>query len=165
MSMDNKQIIGITKLKLQAFSLAALEIILGAIVVKVRSMMERTSIQIATWLTSGCILGEIFHHWDQIITRFVTQNTLFVNQMTKNTLFHGIFGNNWNITTYALEHDGVTSKWENIKQNVEPCILYGSLPEIACKTVRPHTWYLSFFLHGQNFWRIKFTPKNANFSR
>ena len=21
-----------------------------------------------------------------------------------------------------------------------------------------HTWYLSFFLHGQNFWRIKFTP-------
>ena len=27
--------------------------------------------------------------------------------------------------------------------------------------------YLIFaiFLHGQNFWRIKFTPKNANFSR
>ena len=22
-----------------------------------------------------------------------------------------------------------------------------------------HTWYLSFFLHKQNFWRIKFTPK------
>ena len=45
MSMDDEQIIGITKLKLQAFSLAALEIILGAIVVKVRSMMERKSIQ------------------------------------------------------------------------------------------------------------------------
>ena len=28
-----------------------------------------------------------------------------------------------------------------------------------------HTWYLSFFLHWQNFWRIKFTPKNANFPR
>ena len=28
-----------------------------------------------------------------------------------------------------------------------------------------HTLYLSFFLHGQNFWRIKFTPKNANISR
>ena len=26
-----------------------------------------------------------------------------------------------------------------------------------------HTWYLSFSLHGQNFWMIKFTPKNANF--
>ena len=27
--------------------------------------------------------------------------------------------------------------------------------------------YLIFviFLHGQNFWKIKFTPKNANFSR
>ena len=28
-----------------------------------------------------------------------------------------------------------------------------------------HTRYLSFFLHGQNFWKIKCTPKNANFSR
>ena len=28
-----------------------------------------------------------------------------------------------------------------------------------------HTSYLSFFLHWQNFWKIKFTPKNANFSR
>ena len=26
-----------------------------------------------------------------------------------------------------------------------------------------HTWYLSFLLHWQNFWRIKFTPKNVNF--
>ena len=24
-----------------------------------------------------------------------------------------------------------------------------------------HTSYLLFFLHRQNFWRIKFTPKNA----
>ena len=41
------------------------------------------------------------------------------------------------IEKYALgEHDWVTSKWENIKQKVEPCILYRSLPEIACKTVR-----------------------------
>ena len=31
--------------------------------------------------------------------------------------------------------------------------------------VKVHTLYLSFFLHGQNFWRKKFTPKNANFSR
>ena len=28
-----------------------------------------------------------------------------------------------------------------------------------------HTLYLSFFLHSQFFWRIKSTPKNANFSR
>ena len=31
--------------------------------------------------------------------------------------------------------------------------------------VHIHTSYLSFFLHGQNCWRIKFTPNNANFSR
>ena len=47
MRMDDERIFGITKLKLQAFSLAALEMILGDIV-KVSSMMERTSIQIAT---------------------------------------------------------------------------------------------------------------------
>ena len=27
------------------------------------------------------------------------------------------------------------------------------------KGILVHTWYLSFFLHEQNFWRIKFTPK------
>ena len=39
--------------------------------------------------------------------------------------------------------------------------LSGGLSEGMCL----HTWYFWFFLHGQNFWRIKFTPKNANFSR
>ena len=83
-------------------------------------------------------LGENFVNWDQIVTLFVTPNSLFVNQMTKNTIFYGIYCNNWKITTYPLgEHDWLTSKWEDIKQNVEPCILYSSLPEIACKTVRP----------------------------
>ena len=48
MRVDHERIFGITKLKLQAFSLAALEMILGDIVVKVSSMMERTSIQIVT---------------------------------------------------------------------------------------------------------------------
>ena len=28
-----------------------------------------------------------------------------------------------------------------------------------CRPVVKHTSYLSFFLHTQNFWRIKFTPK------
>ena len=54
MRMDDERIFGITKLKLQAFSLAALEMILGDIVVKVSSVMERTSIQIATY-SSGYI--------------------------------------------------------------------------------------------------------------
>ena len=46
--MDDKQIFGITELKLQAFSLAALEMSLGDIVVIVTSMIERSSIQITT---------------------------------------------------------------------------------------------------------------------
>ena len=32
-------------------------------------------------------------------------------------------------------------------------------PSISCQTAHPHTSYLSFFLHEQNFLRIKFTPK------
>ena len=48
MTLDDERIFGITKLKLQAFSLAALEMILGDIVVKVSPMIERTSIKIAT---------------------------------------------------------------------------------------------------------------------
>ena len=48
MRMDDDRIFGNTKLNLQALSLAALEMILRDIVVKVSSMMERTSIQIAT---------------------------------------------------------------------------------------------------------------------
>ena len=47
MRMDDERIFGITTLKLQAFSLAALEMIPGDIVVKVSSMMEKTIIQIA----------------------------------------------------------------------------------------------------------------------
>ena len=47
MRIDDKQIFGITMLKLQAFNLAALEMIPGDIVVKVSSMMEKKSIQIA----------------------------------------------------------------------------------------------------------------------
>ena len=48
MRIDDEQIFGITMLKLQAFSLAALEMILGDIVVKLSSMIEGTSIQITT---------------------------------------------------------------------------------------------------------------------
>ena len=40
MKMDDKRIFGIIKLKPQAFSLAALEMILGDIFVKVTLMME-----------------------------------------------------------------------------------------------------------------------------
>ena len=54
MRIDDEQIFGITMLKLQASSLAALEMIIVDIVVKVSSMMEKTSIQIATY-SSGYI--------------------------------------------------------------------------------------------------------------
>ena len=33
-----------------------------------------------------------------------------------------------------------------------------------CKLVDTYLIFV-IFLHGHNFWRIKFTPKNANFSR
>ena len=54
MRIDDEQIFGFTMLKLQAFSLAAQEMIPGDIVMKVSSVMERKSIQIATY-SSGYI--------------------------------------------------------------------------------------------------------------
>ena len=81
----------ITKLKLRAFSLAALEIILGATVVEVRSMMERTSIQttavdvinIRVYLRRDFTSSRSDNH-----TICDSKHNLFVvNQMTKSTLF------------------------------------------------------------------------------
>ena len=40
-----------------------------------------------------------------------------------------------------------------------------SLRDLHDQMVRGHTSYLSFVLHRQNCWRIKFTLKNANFLR
>ena len=39
------------------------------------------------------------------------------------------------------------------------CILTNYFIYSTAYTAYTHTWYLSFFLHGQRFWRIKFTPK------
>ena len=41
-------------------------------------------------------------------------------------------------------------------------IMIGTLPHLNNWTeLLNHTWYLSFFLHGQNFWRIRFTLKKT----
>ena len=51
-------------------------------------------------------------------TPFGTQNTLFVNQMTQNTLFYGILVTVKKTITYALgEHDPGSA--QNIKQFLE----------------------------------------------
>ena len=68
---------------------------------------------------------------------FVIQNTLFVNHLTKN--YFMAFMTTIEKSQHTHQENQVTSKWKNIKQNVETCILYSSLPEIACKTVRPLT--------------------------
>ena len=72
MRMDDEWIFGITMLKLQAFSLAALEMILGNIFVKVTSMMEHPDRYIIN--IRVCLLF-YFVHWDQLVTLSVTQNS------------------------------------------------------------------------------------------
>ena len=54
-------------------------------------------------------------------TPFVIKNTLFVNQTNQNTLFYGIFDDSWkNHNIHAWRSwSWVSSKWENIKRNVE----------------------------------------------
>ena len=53
--MNDERVFENTKLKLQALSLAELEMILEDIVVKVTSILERPSIQISTRIISGYI--------------------------------------------------------------------------------------------------------------
>ena len=54
-------------------------------------------------------------------TPLVIKNTLFVNQTNQNTLFYGIFDDSWkNHNIHAWRSwSWVSSKWENIKRNVE----------------------------------------------
>ena len=65
-----------------------------------------------------------------------------------------------NNSKFGLNYDNDICCWSRIFFNPN----YKSFAQCASKGWK-HTWYLSFFLHWQNFWRIKFTPKNANFSR
>ena len=46
-------------------------------------------------------------------------------------------------------------------QTVVGCFLSSTNWNSTLEVASFHNWYLSFFLHGQNFWRIKFTPKNS----
>ena len=51
-------------------------------------------------------------------------------------------------------------------ENMDPMHIWNLLPDHRLEEkkgdlMEGHTWYLSFFLHGQNFWRLKFTPKNT----
>ena len=59
-------------------------------------------------------------------------------------------------------------KINSVTHSVSDRVILGAVREKNQQTYtkhKAHTWYLSFFLHKQNLWRIKFTPKNANFSR
>ena len=57
-----------------------------------------------------------------------------------------------------------TSSWPNTLLNINASTPSWQDLRIS-KWIPSHTSYLSFFLHSQFFWRIEFTPKNANFSR
>ena len=60
----------------------------------------------------------------------------------------------------------VEQNWEELLACVKD-LIHARLEdgELQKELQSSHTSNLSFLLHGQNFWRIKFTPKNANFSR
>ena len=83
---------------------------------------------------------------------FVTQNTLFVNQMTQNTLFYSIYHKirAWRIWSW------VNLRLENIKQNVSP---EGN--EIGCFGFGNKN-YIRFFWR-LNFPARDFPPLNGDF--
>ena len=74
----------------------------------------------------------------------MTHNTLFIHQMTQTTLFHGIYGTGWKIITYALgEHN--PGRWENFKQNVEPCATKRSPLIVDSCHIRPLLYFACKF--------------------
>ena len=81
---------------------------------------------------------------------------------------------NYILFTGAMTIKTVPTNLKSKKEKLKSHLSQGLLPTIAFNCCfksgsqqrqDKHTSYLSFFLHGQNFWIIKFTPKNANFSR
>ena len=91
--------------------------------------------------------------------------------------FNSFLGQNKIILLFGVKKQNgstmqITMFWEGckllVKERVCPKSVLGLETEICDKATNSefgpnHTWYMSFFLHEQNFWRIKFTPKNANF--
>ena len=69
-----------------------------------------------------------------INTLFVTQCTLFVNQMTQNTLLRHLWRRlkNYNICAWRT-WSYVSSRWENIKRNVEPWVLLEKIFEVCTR--------------------------------
>ena len=64
----------------------------------------------------------------------------------------------WLNVIYSSEHNLYSwylhcEHWLNVTINTMWTLLVKKLSSHS------HTWYLSFFLHQQNVWRIKFTPK------
>ena len=75
------------------------------------------------WETSN-IWPKTLSTYDSKHYIFKNQNTLIVHNMTENTLFYGFHGDGWknlNICTWRT-WSWVSSKWENIQQNIEPWI-------------------------------------------
>ena len=56
--------------------------------------------------------------------------------------------------TANVDKKSTKVKWIN-----EECDISFSKVHAKKNGTNRHTWYLSFFLHRQNFWRRKFTPK------
>ena len=52
-------------------------------------------------------------------------------------------------------------QWMFMEEIVRQQLRGGGKNTIFIMSKYNHTLYLSYFLHGQYFWRIKFTPKNA----
>ena len=80
-------------------------------------------------------------------TLFVTQNIVFINQMTQNTPFAACMATverNHNICAWR-SGSWVSSRWENIKRNVDPwlqLVSYGMMPlwtlDVTTSTSRTH---------------------------
>ena len=105
------------------------------------------------WLTSSTRLKLMqTTHWVQQKVpqrEFLNPNRMWVSQKRCWQNFEGNVGRPdfW----AKVAQSGL--RWPKLSGNAKPC------EKLFFGTAFTHTSYLSFFLHEQNYWRIKFTPK------
>jgi len=93
------------------------------------------------------------------MTIFMTQNTLFVNQMTQNTLFYVyIYGEGWKILTYPLgEHDPGSAQDGRTSSEMaygQICVLFSNLSMFLSSLSRPDA-------AGEELWGLGPTLKEG----
>ena len=141
--------------------------------------IEKKQCQQTSYCWHTCYICYLYPHCTerqkiaQVILAFSVFMLAIAERMPETSESIPLIGENWIsiwMLVFGINHNRFVN-WELLALDAQNLALapfswftVGELQYMA-KYFSDHTSYLSFFLHWQNFWKIKFTPKNANFSR